>query len=713
MTTHHHLLEALNPPQRQAVDHDTGPLLVLSGAGTGKTKVLVHRIAYLIARNKAQPHRILSVTFTNKAAKEMKERITSLIGAEKTRALWAGTFHALSLRILQRHKDVLDMKGDFAIIDKQESKKIMQDILKSHPTEGQQLTAKTILAHIDMWKNQGLRPQDVDVPSQTATYTKRLCRFYHRYQDALRTYHAMDFGDLILQTLQLWKHHGEILDHWQSRFSHILVDEYQDTNTAQYLWLRLLAQKHHNICCVGDDDQSIYGWRGADINNILRFEQDFPQAKTIRLEQNYRSTPHILSAASCIIKSNTRRLGKTLWTNMARGEKIHLCHCHTHEEEAMMVSQRMNALRQEGVPLKTMAVLVRVTAQISAFEDAFSQEHIDYRIIGGTRFFDRKEIRGAIAYWRLAHHSHDDRAFLHVINMPKRGVGDKTQHIIQSYAIDHGLSCMQATQALLTQNEIKGKTGHALSLFLQSHKNWRQWLASMPHQEAGRQILEDAGYLALWHNEGDITAQSRGDNIEALINTLKNYANIAQFIDHVSLLTESEEEDHADKVSLMTLHASKGLEFDVVFLPGWEDGIMPHKNALEEDSVKGIEEERRLAHVGITRAKKRLYISHCTHRQIYQQWVTSRPSPFLSLIPSDAITCHNETERRRHHPHTQNTRRYHQKDAAMKRGDYVRHPSYGYGVVQDIDGDILDIIFDSGQKKILSSYVKKDILAKG
>ncbi|MBC6445108.1 MAG: UvrD-helicase domain-containing protein [Alphaproteobacteria bacterium GM202ARS2] len=698
-----HLLDTLNPPQQQVVCHHRGPLLVLSGAGTGKTKVLVHRVAHLIEQKKTDIQHILAVTFTNKAANEMKQRIQSLLRLNRLDNLWMGTFHAICHRILRIHADDIGLPKHFTIIDANEQIRIIKTILKEYPSDVASFEPKMIVNIIERWKNKGLHPEDLLHQGDHKPNTQKIQQVYEHYQKALNTYHAVDFSDLILRCVDLLQKNREILAKWQSRWTHILVDEYQDTNTIQYLWLRLLAQHNHNICCVGDDDQSIYGWRGAEVSNILRFEKDFPKAQIIRLEQNYRSTPEILTAATSVIQGNKQRLGKTLWTEKKSGDKIKVYEFYDSQIEANSLSQQVADALDSGYKPDSIAVLVRTSAQTRAIEESLNYYQLPYRVVGGMRFYERSEIRDVLAYWRFSLYLDDDLALIRIINTPKRGVGPKALDKLTALARQNQTSLFIGIETAVRDGHISGKAYQTLALFCQQARQWHTWLQTLPHQEAARQILEDSGYLALWHKNRDIVATSKQENIDELISTLKNYETMPQFIDHVSLLTQADQDEDTQRVSLMTLHSAKGLEFDVVFLPGWEEALFPHKIALEENGQHGLEEERRLAYVGITRARKRAVITYCTRRLMYNQWIPSQASRFIRELPEDVIEFITQTPSQARvlpPPPVKKLSSFHA-------GDSVEHTTYGNGVIRHVDGDRLDILFKSGAKKILSSYVKK------
>ena len=636
LTTEHPLLSTLNSEQKQAVEATDGPLLVLAGAGTGKTRVLTTRIAYILLNKLAWPSEILAVTFTNKAAREMAERVAHLTGSSQ--ALWQGTFHSIGARIIRRHAEKLGLTSSFTILDEDDQIRLLKTILAEMHIDDKSLPAKLVLAIIQNWKDQGLTPEKITGHQDIQAGGGRAVGIYKAYQARLRSLNACDFGDLILHMITLFTEHQDVLGEYARRFKYILVDEYQDTNVAQYLWLRLLASYHKNICCVGDDDQSIYSWRGAEVGNILRFERDYPNARIIRLECNYRSTPHILAAASALIANNRGRLGKTLWTPVKEGEKIRLKSLWDEGEEARHVGETVEDLQREKIGLKDMAILVRAGFQTRAFEERFLTLGVPYRVIGGLRFYERAEIRDIIAYLRVIAVPTDDLAFERIINLPRRGIGQATMQQLHTTARSLNSSLYNATIHLLKTGAIKGKLGNAFDNFIKQCERWRGQLESVPLPEVVELVLDESGYRAMWQQEKSPEAAGRLENLKELSRAIGEFENIGAFLEHVSLVTEAANTDGStDMISLMTLHAAKGLEFDVVFLPGWEEGVFPHQRAIDESGMKGLEEERRLAYVGITRARRKLYISHAANRRIYNQWQSSIPSRFIAEIPPEHI----------------------------------------------------------------------------
>jgi DNA helicase-2/ATP-dependent DNA helicase PcrA len=633
-------LDSLNPEQRAAVETLDGPVLVLAGAGTGKTRVLVTRLAHLLATGKSMPGEVLSVTFTNKAAREMKDRVGALIG-RSVEGMWLGTFHSISARILRRHAELVGLKPDFTILDDDDQIRLLRQTLKEANIDDKKWPPRGLLGIIQRWKDRGLLPDKVAAADAGEFAHGRSVDLYKRYQERLRNLNAADFGDLTLHTLTIFTTHPDVLADYQRRFKYILVDEYQDTNVAQYLWLRLLAQTRHNICCVGDDDQSIYGWRGAEVGNILRFEKDFPGAVVIRLERNYRSTSHILAAASGLIANNAGRLGKTLWTEHDGGEKVRIQGTWDGSEEARVVSEEIESFRRQGLPLGHIAVLVRAGAQTREFEERFITVGIPYRVIGGPRFYERQEIRDAVAYLRLVQRPEDDLAFERIVNVPKRGLGDAVLNSIHTLSRADAVSLATAADRLLGTDELKPRARSSLGDFMASIARWRAEATRLPPSELAAQVLDESGYTAMWQEKWErdklVDAPGRLENLKELVSALEAFETITAFLEHVSLVMDADKGDQGEMVSLMTLHAAKGLEFDVVFLPGWEDGLFPHQRSLDSDGGAGVEEERRLAYVGLTRAKRKAHILHAANRRLFNQWQTSIPSRFIEEIPAENV----------------------------------------------------------------------------
>ena len=630
-------LQGLNPEQRAAVEATEGPVLVLAGAGTGKTRVLTTRIAHLIATGKAYPSQILSVTFTNKAAREMKERVLRLVGPVAEGMPWLGTFHSISAKILRRHAELVGLRSDFTILDMDDQIRLLKQVIQAANIDEKRWPARMLASFIDGWKNRGLVPSAVPAGEAGAFGNGRGGQLYAAYQERLKTLNACDFGDLLIHCLTIWRAHEDVLRQYQDRFRYMLVDEYQDTNVAQYLWLRLLAQGRRNLACVGDDDQSIYGWRGAEVDNILRFEHDFPGATVVRLERNYRSTGHILAAASHLIARNESRLGKTLRTDDVPGEKVQIAGAWDSQEEARLICDDIELHQQRGVPLSEMAVLVRVSAQMREIEEHFVKIGLPYRVIGGPRFYERAEIRDAMAYLRCIHSDTDDLAFERIFNTPKRGLGDATLQQLNLQARAMGGSLMQAARLLVETEELKPKVRTTLRDVTDSFTRWRRALESRSHVEVAEMALEESGYTDMWKKDRSADAAGRLENLKELVRSLEEFPDLPGFLEHVSLVMDTESGGGHDKVSLMTLHAAKGLEFDVVFLPGWEEGLFPNQRALDENGRAGLEEERRLAHVGLTRARRRLKLFFASNRRIHGMWQSSAPSRFIDELPEASV----------------------------------------------------------------------------
>jgi DNA helicase-2/ATP-dependent DNA helicase PcrA len=746
-------LDGLNPAQRQAVETLDGPVLMLAGAGTGKTRALTTRIAHLLTQGRARPNEILAVTFTNKAAREMKSRIGALLGETVEGMPWLGTFHAICVKLLRRHAELVGLKSNFTILDTDDQVRLMKQLIVAAGIDEKRWPARALAHLIDGWKNRALTPEKVPV-SDASDFNSRGTELYSQYQTRLTELNACDFGDLLLHMVTIFQHHADVLAQYQRWFRYVLVDEYQDTNVAQYLWLRLLAGGHRNICCVGDDDQSIYGWRGAEVGNILRFEKDFPGAQVIRLEQNYRSTGHILGAASGVIAANAARLGKTLWTDAADGEKVRLIGHWDGDEEARWIGEEIEALGQGTRGLKPydldrIAILVRASHQMRAFEDRFLTIGLPYKVIGGPRFYERMEIRDAMAYFRVAVSPDDDLAFERIVNTPKRGLGDKAQQTIQRIARANGVSLLEGARLCVTEGEIGGKGGAALKELVAGFDRWSALVrAGTSHIETAETILDESGYTGHWQNDKTPEAPGRLENLKELVKALEGFENLQGFLEHVSLVMDNESDSDGPKVTLMTLHGAKGLEFPVVFLPGWEDGLFPSQRAMDESGVRGLEEERRLAYVGITRAEEVCTISFAGNRRMYGQWVSSLPSRFIDELPEDHVEVLTPpglygggfgaaapmTESRLHQRAAESnvynspgwrrmqsnvaTRGISQPREASRividaeavpafgPGDRVFHRKFGYGAVTAVEGDKLEIAFDkAGVKKLVASFV--------
>ena len=750
-------MQGLNTPQQQAVETLDGPVLLLAGAGTGKTRALTTRLAHLIHQRRAWPSQILAVTFTNKAAREMKNRVGQLIGGAVEGMPWLGTFHSICVKILRRHAELVDLKSNFTILDTDDQIRLIKQLLDAEGVDVKRWPPRMFANMLDRWKNKALGP--TKVPADECGFANgRGAEFYHAYQLRLRTLNVVDFGDLLLHVVEILKNHPDVLADYQQRFQYILVDEYQDTNVAQYMFLRLLAAEHKNICCVGDDDQSIYGWRGAEVGNILKFEKDFPGAVVIRLEQNYRSTPHILAAASGVIAANKDRLGKTLWTEEADGEKVRLIGHWDGDEEARWIAEEVEAYQRgtrghDPVSLDDQAVLVRASFQMRAFEDRFLTIGLPYRVIGGPRFYERMEIRDAMAYFRICVSPDDGLALERIINTPKRGIGDKALQTLNNLARMNGVGLLDACRIAVQDKALSARATKALGELLAGIDRWSAALRidGANHMEIAELILDESGYTEMWLNDKTPEAPGRLENLKELIQALEDFENLQGFLEHVSLVMDNETEDGSPKVSIMTLHAAKGLEFPVVFLPGWEDGLFPSQRSMDENGLKGVEEERRLAYVGLTRAERHLAVSFAADRHMYGRWQSSMPSRFIDELPADhvdvltppglyggnygaagpastptgsvleeravAASTYNSPGWRR-----MNERRGQkgvgqprearnlvidaQAISAFEPGSRVFHQKFGYGRVTGIEGDKLTIAFEkAGEKRVVASFV--------
>ncbi len=723
-------LARLNEAQRAAVETIDGPLLVLAGAGTGKTRVLTTRFAHILLSKRAWPSQILAVTFTNRAAREMRERVGAILG-QPVEGMWLGTFHALCARMLRRHAPLVGLEANFTILDTDDQLRLLKQVMEAERIDTKRWPPPGLMAVIQRWKDRGLTPARITKNEDSDFANGHAQALYAAYQDRLRTLNAADFGDLLLHMTEIMRDQPEVLAQYHRQFRFILVDEYQDTNLVQYLWLRLLAQGHHNICCVGDDDQSIYSWRGAEVENILRFEKDFPGARIVRLEANYRSTAPILAAASGLIAHNEGRLGKTLHPGRpdADGEQVEIVSLWDSDEEARMVATRIESLRRAGQSLAEMAVLVRAGFQTRAFEERLITIGIPYRVVGGLRFYERAEIRDAIAYMRLVVQPYDDLAFERIVNVPRRGVGEVAMRALHETARADRIPLTAATAKLVEQGALKGKVKDALGDLLRGAQRWREMLDRDGHVVTVATMLDESGYTTMWEQDKSPEAPGRLENLKELVRALAEFETLAGFLDHVSLVMENDEQSGADRVSLMTLHGAKGLEFDTVFLPGWEEGIFPNQRALDEGGLKSLEEERRLAYVGLTRARRRAIVSHAANRRIYANWQDSIPSRFLGELPDAEVTRSGSATLARdaraavppvfgsqfplmaRRPKVieaweQPSRPA--RDAAIPVGSRVFHQKFGYGVVTAAEDDRLDIAFDkSGAKRVLDRFIEK------
>ena len=627
-------LNNLNKAQKEAVLHLDGPLLIVAGAGSGKTKVLTSRIAHIIKEKRAFPNQILSVTFTNKAAKEMQTRVSKMLGSAATGLSWLGTFHSICAKILRKHATAANLNSNFTIIDTDDQTRLIKNICKSENIDIKQLAPRFILAIIDRWKNKGYYPSDVIINNKDV-YEKTILPLYKIYQQKLTDLNSCDFGDLILHTVKILENYPDIRQIYTTNFKYILVDEYQDTNFIQSKWLNLLSEKTRNLCCVGDDDQSIYSWRGAEIKNFLEFDQVYKNTKVIRLEQNYRSSQNILSVASNLIANNQNRVGKTLISNMEEGDLIKLNCFKNGKDEAVGISDEIEKNLKKKYSFNQMAILVRAIFQTREFEERFLKIGMPYRILGGTKFYERAEIKDCVAYLRLIHQGKDDLAFERIVNNPKRSIGDTTLKTVHEFGKEHNLSLEASSIKMIEKNLIKPKTKIGLSFFLSALSKWRNDLVlkKVSHIKLLQTVLDESGYSAMLKNKKDLDNENRLENIKELLSAMKEFDNLESFLEHVSLATSIDQDWDGEKINMMTMHAAKGLEFDVVFLPGWEEGLFPHQKSIEEKGQKGLEEERRLAYVGITRAKKRAIISFSMNRFYQGDWIDSMASRFIDELP--------------------------------------------------------------------------------
>jgi DNA helicase-2/ATP-dependent DNA helicase PcrA len=753
-------LDGLNPAQRAAVEALDGPVLMLAGAGTGKTKALTARIVHLMTQGRARPDQILAVTFTNKAAREMKNRVGAMLGQQVEGLPWLGTFHSVCVKLLRRHAELVGLKSNFTILDTDDQIRLLKQLIAATNIDDKRWPARMLAGIIDGWKNRAWTPDKVPA-AEAGAYNNRGMELYAAYQTRLRELNAVDFGDLLLHMVHIFQTHDDVLEQYRARFRYILVDEYQDTNVAQYLWLRLLAGGHRNICCVGDDDQSIYGWRGAEVGNILRFETDFPGAVVVKLEQNYRSTPHILAAASGVIAGNRGRLGKTLWTEAEEGEKVRLIGHWDGEEEARWIGEEIEALQRgtrgmRQYSLDEMAILVRASHQMRAFEDRFLTIGLPYRVIGGPRFYERLEIRDAMAYFRVVTSPADDLAFERIMNTPKRGLGDKAMQTVQRIARENGVPLVQGAQIAVGEKAITGKGAAALGQLVTDIARWGRMAGDpdISHVELAEMILDESGYTAMWQADKTPEGPGRLENLKELVKALEQFENLQGFLEHVSLIMDNESSEDGAKVSIMTLHAAKGLEFPAVFLPGWEDGLFPSQRSMDESGTKGLEEERRLAYVGITRAEEVCTISFAGNRRVFGQWQSALPSRFIDEMPAEHVevltppglygggygaagmggfgagSASTGIEARVAEANVYNSpgwRRLQTRAAqrpvsqpseardtvidmqavsAHTMGERVFHQKFGYGIIIGIEGDKLEIDFEkAGAKKVVARFI--------
>ncbi len=719
-------LTKLNDEQRQAVETIDGPLLVLAGAGTGKTRVLTTRFAHILLTGRAGPGQVLAVTFTNKAAREMRERVGTLLG-RPVEGLFLGTFHALCARLLRRHAEHVGLTSSFSILDTDDQVRLLKQVMESLKIDAKRWTPQAVMSVLQRWKDRGQSPDRVPASEEGEFAYGRMRDVYTQYQQRLRALNAADFGDLLLHTTDILRSQPDVLAQYHRIFRYILVDEYQDTNVVQYMWLRLLAQSHKNICCVGDDDQSIYSWRGAEVENILRFEHDFPGAKIVRLERNYRSTAPILAAAAALIANNEGRLGKTLRSGLAdaAGEKVSVVSLWDSDEEARMVGDRVGTWHRDGAKLADMAILVRAGFQTRAFEERMIALAIPYRVVGGLRFYERAEIRDAIAYMRVLRQPSDDLAFERIVNLPRRGVGEVALRAMHQAARGQTIALSIAAVQLAQSGALKGRPREAMRELGAGFDRWRRMLETDGHVVTIATMLDESGYTEMWRQDKSIEAPGRLENLKELVRAMADFENLSGFLDHVSLVMENEEQAEADRISLMTLHAAKGLEFDNVFLPGWEEGMFPSQRTMDESGNKGLEEERRLAYVGLTRARKRAVVSYAANRRIYANWQSSIPSRFIEELPDAHIehagsaalarsaalaapsVFNNGPLLARRTEAWEQTGRPARTEKIMV-GQRVFHEKFGYGEVTASEDDKLDIVFEhAGQKRVMDRFVEK------
>ena len=743
MSTAPEYLSLLNPKQLEAVESIQGPNLVLAGAGTGKTRVLTTRVAYILDQNVAQPSQILCVTFTNKAAREMAERVQKLIPNRFDRMPWMGTFHSLGAKIIRNHAEVIGLKSSFTILDKDDQVALIKQILKSEGLDQSQISPKYVQSKIDNWKNKALNPNDINAQHLDSFIDDKVANIYKIYQSRLFNINCLDFGDLLLQCINLFKIE-DILKRYSNNFKFILVDEYQDTNTAQYIWLKLLSSYHHNICCVGDDDQSIYSWRGAQADNMLKFEKENKNTKTIKLEQNYRSTNNILKSASSLISYNELRLGKELYSEQGDGNKINIHLTNSSGDEASLIAKEILKYSQTQPNFDEMAVLVRATFQTREIEESLIKYSVPYRIVGGIRFYERAEIKDSISYLRLVYEKQDDVAFERALMIPKRGIGDKSFGKIISLAKDKSLSLYQASQLLAGSDEIPKKASASLLSFIDLIDRCTAMTASKKFNDILKILLDESGYMEMLKNDKNINALSKIENIKELIVAMDDYASIEEFLEHIALVSAVDETQNDSKVSLMTLHAAKGLEYEFVFLPGWEEGLFPHQKTIDESGNKGIEEERRLAYVGITRAKKNLNISTSLTRRFQNNWMPSLQSRFIDELDDTLIKNVSHISEHTNPFNNNNFDEYNQDsnflpkkpkyigsnvnnessfktvmdieaeenvrdindDIMLKIGQKVEHEKFGFGIIKHVDGPKVHVDFENhGVKKLISDFL--------
>jgi DNA helicase-2/ATP-dependent DNA helicase PcrA len=722
-------LTRLNEAQRQAVETVDGPLLVLAGAGTGKTRVLTTRFAHILLTGKAAPGQILAVTFTNKAAREMRDRVSSLLG-RPVEGLWLGTFHALCARMLRRHAEHVGLRPSFSILDTDDQLRLLKQVMETLRIDAKRWAPAAVMGVLQRWKDRGQTPDRVPAAEAAEFCGGRVVEVYAAYQTRLRELNAADFGDLMLHMTEIMRAQPDVLAQYHRMFRYVLVDEYQDTNVVQYLWLRLLAQQSKNICCVGDDDQSIYSWRGAEVENILRFEKDFPGATIVRLESNYRSTAPILAAASALIANNEGRLGKTLRVGRQdqAGDKVSVVSLWDTDEEARMVGERVEGLRRDGHKLAEMAILVRAGHQTRSFEERMITLGLPYRVVGGLRFYERAEIRDAIAYARVMSQPADDLAFERIVNVPKRGIGEGAMRDLHDVARAQSVPLAVAAMGMIKGGGLRGRMRESLAALMAGFVRWRDMLETEGHVATVATMLDESGYIAMWEADKSPEAPGRVENLKEFVRALADFETLGGFLEHVSLVMENEESAGTDRISLMTMHAAKGLEFDTVFLPGWEEGLFPSQRSMDENGTKGLEEERRLAYVGLTRARRRAVVSYAANRRIYANWQRSIPSRFVEELPDDHVERVGSTALAREsrlmspsvflggpvmarRPKTMEAWEQPGRPArpdTVPVGQRVFHQKFGYGVVTASEDDRLDISFEkAGQKRVLDRFVEK------
>ncbi|MDA9558902.1 UvrD-helicase domain-containing protein [Alphaproteobacteria bacterium] len=707
--------DTLNIAQKDAVDYMEGPLIVLAGAGTGKTKVLTTKLSKIIIDRLASPYEILTVTFTNKAANEMKNRIENILKLS-TAGWWIGTFHSMGARILRKNPEIIGLKKQFTIIDTDDQLRLLKQVLSYHNIDEKRWPARNLNFVIQRWKDKGFNPTNIDTIGSDFGNNKG-AKLYETYQTRLKTLNAVDYGDLLLQNLNIFKKEPELLAFYQNKFKYILVDEYQDTNLCQYDWLKKISTNENKMCVVGDDDQSIYSWRGAEAANLLKFEKDYPKVKVIKLEKNYRSKGNILKAANFLISKNNSRMGKKLWTDEDDGNKIEIKNTSNSEEEAIFISDTIEELKRSGQELNSCAILVRASYQTRSFEDRFIKIGLPYKIIGGTKFYERLEIRDAMAFFRLTVSDFDDLAFERIVNVPRKGLGEKSIRSIELYARENKISLIQAASILVNKKIFTPKTNTSLSNFLKLILKWRSQI-SMNASDLAEIILDESGYTTMWQNDKSIEAEGRLENLKELVSAISEFENIRSFLEHIQLVMDNETNNTNNSVKILTLHAAKGLEYKNIFLPGWEEEVFPNKRALEERQNEGLEEERRLAYVGITRARERLWITHANSRVIHGQWYYSIPSRFIEELPKENIIINgfnfnseeNNTYIEYNNDYTNQSKPVQFQEKKIRIGQRVFHQKFGYGNIISIEGENIEVNFNKTNiKKVKIEYLMTDV----